>query len=183
MAEFVSREIQFLFPIWNRNRIISLKRKKKLQKVARSPREAEEPTRPQGAPHTWETARHGQTTLEWIRGRARPRALQPSSAATPKPPNPAAKPNLKIGDPTTGQSQEPSRVPAASQGKRGHCVPQFPPFNREGAPGATPLSQDRARDAASPGPRARGPPSQAAQGQMAAFFPSTGTCSTAPRAL
>lgn len=52
-------KFQFLLPIWKRNRIISLRRRrKKLEKVAPSPREAEEPAQPWGAPRTWGMARH-----------------------------------------------------------------------------------------------------------------------------
>lgn len=64
-------KFQFLFPIWKRNRIISLRRKKKLQKVARSPWEAEEPAQPREDPRTWGTARHG-WTLGWGGSDAKP---------------------------------------------------------------------------------------------------------------
>lgn len=111
--------------------------------------------------------------LEWIRHSARPRALHQALLGPP-----TSHPAI----PTTGQSHEPPWAPSASQGKLGHCVPQFPPFGREEALGVSCSAQDRGMDAASPCHRA-GDPQPMQHKDREQLFPSTGTCSAAPRAL
>lgn len=84
MAEFVSREIQFLFPIWNRNRIISLKRKKSFKRLLaphgrpRSPPGPREPLTP--------GKEHGTARPRWGGSEAKPDP-EPYNQALPGPLN------------------------------------------------------------------------------------------------
>lgn len=50
-------------------------------------------------------------------------------------------------------------MPAASQGKRGHRMPQFPPFDRERAPGATSSAPGQSEGCSQPVPQGQGTPS------------------------
>lgn len=85
MAEFVSWEISVSVSNLEEEQNNQLRKKKKLQKVARSLQEAKEPAQPQGAPRTWGTAQHGRTS-RWSGSDAEPDP-EPYDQALPGPPN------------------------------------------------------------------------------------------------
>lgn len=169
MAEFVSWEISVSVSNLEEEQNNQLKKKKKLQKVARPLRETEEPARSRGAPHTWGTAQHRRTS-GWSGSDAKP-DLSPTTklCRDPKPPSPAAKPNLRTLIPPWGRAGSHPRRLLPPRVSRAIACLSFPLSTGREPLGPPALPQDRTRDTASLCPRARGAPAWAAQGQTVAF--------------